>query len=133
MLLYGDDRRCLSAKRSCLRPRSRVGGRCVASALSRCGERAISADVLLCQGCRPGRGAAHMPLPVRSMDGGTGKDCAGDHRADRRYPDPPRLLNYIVAIYPILIGLAGLFGQFGGFQGLRSSTVARICKSPGPV
>ena len=44
-----------------------------------------------------------------------------------------RLLNYIVAIYLILIGLAGLFGQFGGFQGLRSSTVARICKSPGPV
>ena len=28
----------------------------------------------------------------------------------------PRLLNYIVAIYLILIGLVGLFGHFGGFQ-----------------
>ena len=27
----------------------------------------------------------------------------------------PRLLNYIVAIYLILIGLVGLFGHFGGF------------------
>jgi hypothetical protein len=26
----------------------------------------------------------------------------------------PRLLNYIVAIYLILIGLVGLFGHFGG-------------------
>jgi Protein of unknown function (DUF3096) len=26
----------------------------------------------------------------------------------------PRLLNYIVAIYLILIGLLGLFGQHGG-------------------
>ena len=28
----------------------------------------------------------------------------------------PRLLNYIVAIYLILIGLVGLFGHFGGLQ-----------------
>jgi hypothetical protein len=26
----------------------------------------------------------------------------------------PRLLNYIVAIYLIVIGLVGLFGHFGG-------------------
>ena len=29
----------------------------------------------------------------------------------------PRLLNYIVAIYLILIGLAGLFGVFGDSRG----------------
>jgi hypothetical protein len=29
----------------------------------------------------------------------------------------PRLLNYIVAIYLILIGLVGLFGHFGGTAG----------------
>lgn len=29
----------------------------------------------------------------------------------------PRLLNYIVAIYLILIGLVGLFGHFGGAPG----------------
>ena len=28
----------------------------------------------------------------------------------------PRLLNYIVAIYLILIGLVGLLGHFGGVQ-----------------
>ena len=28
----------------------------------------------------------------------------------------PRLLNYIVAIYLILIGLVGLLGHFGGSQ-----------------
>jgi len=29
----------------------------------------------------------------------------------------PRLLNYIVAIYLILIGLVGLFGHFGAAAG----------------
>ena len=29
----------------------------------------------------------------------------------------PRLLNYIVAIYLILIGLVGLFGHLGGAPG----------------
>jgi len=29
----------------------------------------------------------------------------------------PRLLNYIVAIYLILIGLVGLFGHFGAAPG----------------
>jgi hypothetical protein len=45
----------------------------------------------------------------------------------------PRLLNYIAAIYLILIGLAGLFGQFGGFQGAEVEHRRPHLQIAGPV
>jgi hypothetical protein len=44
----------------------------------------------------------------------------------------PRLLNYIVAIYLIIIGLIGLFGGAGGFntrQGVDLATSVRARES----